>query len=251
MNIIFLPDKIRQTVGSELDSTSLLLRCSGSLSGNTGEGYIIGLKDELWWFDRPSGSSEFRAYRESYRQPALALKLEEENYSLRLRIGSPQGDFIGVLTPADREPVQLLIASLKAAHDRQPANEAVSARPSPLTGMLAGMLLVAGCDGAINAEEDFYLRRFFGAREELREAENLIQGNTVDAIIRIFAAMFSREQALCLLSNMIEIGMIDGSWSGAEQQLIWQFGAGMGVADAELQNIVAVLLMKNKWAVMK
>lgn len=113
------------------------------------------------------------------------------------------------------------------------------------------LMYVAAIDRSVSEEENNFISTLFkGDKEILRKALELYKSNSFMEFLGKVKDSLKYEQKLCILANMIEIGMQDGTYLGAEQQMMDGFVKETRISQTDYKNISNILLIKNNISVM-
>jgi hypothetical protein len=87
MDTLFLPSEIKARLEKEFPSITphTILRSTGNLSGEAGEGYVIGYNDSLFLFSRKLGDSNFTENNLPYSE-IPTLRIEQQDFNSLLVI---------------------------------------------------------------------------------------------------------------------------------------------------------------------
>ncbi len=285
MNINFLPmkvkDELKRRFADKIPIT--VARTSGSIEGDTGEGYAIAFDDKLLFFSRKTGENEFSVRDAAGDIASAKIRREGFNIFMDTRLGgkgynirfssSEQEDIAKIAdkfipaaktgnagagagagethpneTPRNQETPppedRVYSADTRIVEDHGPL------RVAPAVLLAAGMMFIAKSDDNIAKEEDFYITSLLNYDKEiLRKALEYFRMNDFDAFLRDSRPL-DEAQRLCILANMIEIAMKDGKFTGAEQKMISRFVTELGIDNSFFDTIKEVLLIKNKTSIL-
>ncbi len=59
------------------------------------------------------------------------------------------------------------------------------------------------------------------------------------------AALTTTPQRLATMANLVDIAMADGALAGAERELLEAYVTAFGIAESEVEKMVAVIAVKN------
>lgn len=88
MDYVFLPDKIKKLLDDTSNTTEAIaiIRTSGNIDGDSGEGYIVSYPDKLFTFSRGFGENDFQMENGSFDKDINSISIAEEGYDSVLRI---------------------------------------------------------------------------------------------------------------------------------------------------------------------
>lgn len=288
MNINFLPAKVKEEIKKRWDDLSAanVARASASIEGETGEAYIVALKNKILLFSRKTGENEF-IVREADTETLKAkirrerfniffdLKLKEKDYSIRFSkmeeadlakiAESLSSDSLSDKVESEKEEMtqkspETVLESNRTEEnfpDKIPEKELSQEKPRtppriPAQILLtAAMMFIAKADEQIAKEEDYYIVTMLNYDKKiLLKALEYFKTHNFDNFISDCMEL-SYEQNLCILANMLEIGMKDLKFTAKEQEMIKNFVDQVGIEQSEFKTIKDVLLIKNRTSVME
>lgn len=256
MNIYSLPSKIRTAVESAVgeEDPSCIIRASSSAGGSSGETYIISFKDRLQLFSKEMGSYDYDMLDLSYGADINELTLREEKYNLFLDLVTGSRNLSLKFGTYERENIQVICRLWASAPDdvetaalptatREPANE------EPVVYLAAALMFAAASDGEMADSERQYIHEIVSQSPNALEAGlTYYEAKTIDALL-LDMAKLNDQQKLCILANVVELCMKDGSFRSKEQDLIAKMADAIDVARDTVENIRNVLLIKNDTSV--
>lgn len=272
MNFSFLPNKIKeqikQVVADELPVS--LARSNTSIDGNTGESYVLGYKDKIVVFSRKLGENNYTciagdlgdvgnvALRKEGASAFLDTEIRGSKYSLKFSSFEEKS-----LAPIVEQWQQVNAGGNYAQSSSSSSQtEQIAGQPaaenqkrqlgqiSLMEGLAVALMFVASVDGEVAQEEDQYLLHVFSNDKQLlRKSLAYYNSHSFDQLLSAISGM-NREQKLCYVANMMEIGMTDGVLHRNEMKIIRQFCDYMKVTQEEYDTIKQVLLIKNQLSVM-
>ena len=304
MDYNFLPQVIRQTLEEygmgEKDVLSIL-RSSGDLYGNPGEGYLVGYWNQFYLFSRSFSQSEYTSFQGVFAGDQISmLELREEGYNSFLEIQMADQHFtvkISSYESKDAEPIieawcaaaempsiAFGVADLVTVNDQEEGDPAYSGPEEtapeehqepvtevkklvrlvkkkapqlpqfeecidPLVVFVTAMLYVANADGEEAPEELEYIRRACGdERRSFLKAQSYYKDFSYEHFLTEINHL-DHTQRLCILSNLMEVGMADGVLHRSEQKAIRDFATASAISEEEFLAIRSVLLVKNQISV--
>jgi uncharacterized tellurite resistance protein B-like protein len=283
MNFSFLPDKVKSSLKDALAGRipSIIMRASGDILGEPGEGYVIADGTDLLLYSRKLGEAGFREVRTALRDIAnFQIEKEGGQSMLVLTIGAETFHIKGSnFEIKELEPVMRrwanpdevpAAAAMPAGGVSMPTQGKVPTRsgmataakptlpaPGPAAGITAhlglavAMMHVAMADGKVAPEEDRYLRHVYQDDvAELKTALAYFKAHTYPELLKALQPLLNHEQKLCILANMMDIGMCDGTLRSSEQRLVREFATAMALTEDEIETIRQVLILKNKISVL-
>jgi uncharacterized tellurite resistance protein B-like protein len=106
-------------------------------------------------------------------------------------------------------------------------------------------------DDEIDSAEDLYIRQVCKNDKELLQAGlHYYKTHTFQQFLNDFAPHLTQPQALCYVSNLLELAMADGVLHRCEQELIHDFINASVATEREYQAIREILLIKNQTSVL-
>jgi uncharacterized tellurite resistance protein B-like protein len=280
MNINFLPSKIKEDLKQFLSGKIPFsaARASGSIERETGEGYIVALDDKALLFSRKTGEDAFLKIEIGEKELA-SVKLRKEGFNLFLDVNICEKPYSIKFSSLEENDLKTIVNKFSFHGKDEDASSAADIRPAPFTTnearekeekikdeepwisergqkpepmaiLAAALMFVSKIDNTINKEEDFYIVSLLEHNKEfLQKGLSYFKTNTFDGIIED-SKRLSNIQQLCILSNMIELAMRDGSFSGIEQKMINKYVSELGIDLSQYETIKEVLLIKNRISAM-
>jgi uncharacterized tellurite resistance protein B-like protein len=281
MNFSFLPDKVKSSLKEALAGRipAVIMRASGDILGEPGEGYVIADGKELLLFSRKLGEAGFREIRATLQdianfkieqeggQSVLVLSIGEETFRIKgsnfeikeldpimRRWANPDEVPAEAAKPTGSvsKPTQGAVPTRGGvAAVAKAADTSALSSVTPYIGMAAAMMFIAMADGKVASEEDRYIRHAY--RDDLvtlKAALAYFKTHTYAELIKALQPMLDQEQKLCVLANLMDIGMSDGTFRSSEQQMIRDFATAVGLTEDEIETIRQVLILKNKISVL-
>ncbi len=275
MNPAMLPHRVK----AELDKIQAgeplaALRTSGALDGEPGEGYIIALSDRFVLISRKAGEDAYATTVARYDSDVRSAILREEKFNTFLDIELASGRVSYKFSAFEKKNVAALVnvsasgGKPRAASAPPPPKvddtstrqlEPVKAAPvprsndgpHPYVGLLAALMCIAKIDKEVAPEEDGFVRKVAGGDVELLKAAlDFQKRHPVDELVSKLSGSMDDEQKLCVIANMLEAAMLDGSYRGNEQRMIRLFVERLGVPEDHFEAIRQVLMIKNNLTVM-
>lgn len=267
MDLIFLPSKVKEFVEKTAAVKDMItcVRSNGSLTGKSGEGYMLLLPDKIILFTRDFGMDGYENAVIDIAKGLSGISLKHEKYHSYIDFDAGGKKYTLKYSGLDEKEIKPLTDLLeqKAApvaetaqpvaakeETTSPAPQAQERKISPAAGMAAAMMYIAGSDEKFANEEEKCIRDSILNDEKVLEAGYEYYGShTYENLIQDLAYL-EHQQALCLLANMIEVGMSDGKLESMQQKMIWQFASAMKISEAEYRNFRDVLLVKNQTSIL-
>jgi hypothetical protein len=265
MDMIFLPSRIKKILDTVIPnvSPSALMRSSGNLEGGSGEGYVIALKDKILLFSRKLGDDDFTLTELPFSD-TVNMEIKKEGFASILKIDARNKSFSVKFSSFEEKDAAPIIEAFNAAsknnRDSQlPALEDTTEQPredeivnkstapslKPITGMVAAMIYVAGSDNNLAPEEDEYIRKAsLNDNSILEEAYDFYQTHSFEDLLS--RVVLDKRQTLCVIANLMEVGMSDGILHKVQQEMIWRFAERFEISSEEFKNITDILLIKNQ-----
>lgn len=117
---------------------------------------------------------------------------------------------------------------------------------TPKLAFAASLIYMMSSDGQIEEQEIGQLVSAIGGdRPTLDNALKYVRKNRVEAFLPQAAPILSEPQKLCILSNLCDSLLADGSAAPAEQMLFNQFMSAFGVSEERFRPCFEVIAMKN------
>lgn len=286
MDLIFLPSKIKELIekAASIKDAVTCVRANASLTGKSGEGYMLLFPEKIMLFSREFGMDGYEnaviditkglsgifVRNEKYHS-YIDFNTDSKTYTLKFssldeKDVRPLLDLIenknpAVTTAAQATPAPLSPAPVPVqpaepeshAHiipDSQPPSLLKNRKISPASGMAAAMMYIAGSDEKFADEEEKCIRdSILNDENVLEKAYEYYGAHTYENLMQDLAYL-EHQQALCILANMMEVGMSDGKLESVQQKMIWQFASAMRISEDEYRNFRDVLLVKNQTSIL-
>lgn len=269
MDISYLPTKIKLKLEEFAGDAApvSVVRSSGTLDGGSGEGYVVAFKDKMCFFSRGIGGGDYEFFSAGFEgNGALEkLTLDKDGLNLKLNVGIGGKDYNIRLSSFEEKDAAPMVdlwrektgakpisnsMESEASSSTAPPAAAPARQLSPIIAFAAAMMHMAAIDGKIDEWEDVYIRRACGDNEKILGAGlRYYKENDFETLLRDFSHLGHR-QALCILANLVEVGMADGVFHRSEQRLAEQFAGNFGLSNDEIQAIRDVLTVKNQVGVL-
>lgn len=284
MDFNYLPESLKSEISKYVQDKSpiSILRTSGALNGNSGEGYVISYDDTLLMFSRELGESDYQIDQNTLANNALTkfeIRNEKYNCFLDIKLGGKtltakfsrydEKDVTPMLdiwkanesaavpppipeTPATSEPVEESVqAESKPEQVQTPpplpdSGQEKGTDVSPIVGLGAALMYLALVDEKIDKTEDDYIRYVCRQSNKILKAGLQYQKTHTFEQLLEDISYIDHHQRLCMLANLVELGMSDGVLHKSEQKIIKKFAAAMNVSKDEYQAVYDVLLIKNQ-----
>ena len=294
MNINFLPDKIKKVLEDKFAGKIpvSIVRSSGAMDGQPGEGYVVSFKDKALVFSRKLGEESFSITGGGFGDDIKSLSMKKDNYNTFLEMNVKGQPFAIKVSGLDSKEVQAMCDQFKiiansdgieikkaekggaspsiSTLDPEPApkerlsylssrTQAASPSPtpqelnkiSPQIILATAMMYVASVDKNITTEENTYLVTIFRSNPGiLNKALAVHKRTSYEDFLKIARKDLTTDQKTCIMANMVEIAMIDGTYSGEEQDIVEKFVSSMGISRMTYNSIMNALLVKNNISVL-
>lgn len=118
---------------------------------------------------------------------------------------------------------------------------------TPQAGLLLSAITMAAIDGDADDDELAVIRRLDGSgrTDAWDSAVKAWKMKSLEECIQLAAGSMNSEQRLVAIANLIDIAMADGMLAGAEQKLLEAYVEAFEVGEAEIEQIVNVISIKN------
>ncbi|OGV31646.1 MAG: hypothetical protein A2020_05660 [Lentisphaerae bacterium GWF2_45_14] len=259
MDMIFLPSKVKDFIEKSAagQKTLACVRASGSLTGKSGEGYMALLADRVMLFSREFGMDAYENTEINIANGISGISVRREKYNSFIDFNTGSKNYSLKFSGSDEKELKPLLDLLEKKTADAPASSPVQPAPphvesqkerkiSPIAGMAAAMMYVAGSDQKFAEEEEKYIRdTIINDESILEKAYEYYGSHSYEELINDLSFL-DHHQALCITAHLIEVGMSDGLLESGQQRMIWQFAAAMKISEAEYRNFLDVLLAKNQ-----
>jgi len=261
MNIHSLPTKVRKQIKPILkdEKAVSIVRMSGSVDGNTGEGYVIALMDRICLFTRNLGCYDYMMYEMSYEKDIELIVLRKEKYNLLMEL-TVEGRLLVLKFSSYQEdllrPIIEQWSKGKGLESGASATQIVRLMEtekgvlSPYVAATALLIFMATADGDISAEEEKYIKRFCGDDKAiLGPAYDYYNGHEFADLLKILTKM-DHQQKMCVLANAMDVSMVDGVLHKIEQEMMLKCARTVGLSDEDIGRVREILLVKNQISVL-
>lgn len=261
MDLIFLPSKVKELIEktAAIKDAVACVRSSGSLTGKSGEGYMVQLADRILLFSREFGMDGYENAVIDIAKGISGISVKHEKYSSFIDFDLGSKKYSLKYSSLDEKEVKPLLDLIEkeaptAVPVPAPAPQTAAVQPtrkiSPAAGMAAAMMYIAGSDQKFADEEEKCIRdSILNDEKVLEQAYEYYGAHTYEDLIKDLAFL-EHQQALCILANLIEVGMSDGLLESVQQRMIWQFASAMKISEAEYRAFRDVLLAKNQTTIL-
>ena len=264
MRLSFLPIKVKEQLKSIAGAATpaAISRTNGSLEGGPGESYVVTYDDKIVILSRALGKSDYSVIHGDLAGGVGELNLSKEGPSalvLSYDIGGKKGKL--KFSAFDEKSLETAVEKWKSAGNggtpsgesaaevspEEPPSEALP----PMMAMAAALMYVAAVDGEVAKEENRYIANLRGIdKEGLDTALAYYRSHSFEELLQSSLSNLSEEQNLCVLANMLEVGMSDGVLHKSEIKLAKEFGRSVGIDSEKYSAVKQVLLVKNKISVL-
>ena len=272
MRVSFLPIKakkeLEKIVGAAVPVS--VTRASESLDGGPGESYVVAYDNKLVVLSRSLGQHDYSVTRGDLADDVKRVSLEKKSPStivLSLDIGGKTGELkfsaveendlaaivegwrnaVADATPDDSEVREASSSTAQEGTAEEPVPDSLP----PIMAMAAALMYVSAVDGEVAKEENRYIANLRGIdKEGLSAALAYYRSHSFDELLQTSLSNLTKEQSLCVLANMLEVGMVDGVLHKSEIVLVKKFAAHSGIDKEEYAAVKQVLVVKNKISVL-
>jgi hypothetical protein len=268
MDFNYLPEKIKKALGAEIREKIpvSILRTNGNLDGEPGEGYMLAYDDKVMLFSRSIGDDDYQEFDLSYRDGVSDIRIKKEKFNSFLEINSDKQNYSLKFSSFEEDQVKPLVelwnsVSGTGAEATPPPlpveTEDTSETPpkpvatiSPMSMLSAALMYLATSDESIDKAEDEYIKKVCSySPDDLKAGFDYYRSHKFEDLQKEFQTL-DRQQKLCILANLLELGMADGVLHRQEQEFIRQFCSFADLSEDEYETIREVLLLKNQISVM-
>ena len=118
---------------------------------------------------------------------------------------------------------------------------------SPKSALLLSTITITAIDGELDDNEVAIINRLDGSTtsEDWNQAIAVWDMTPLEDCIPMVAEALNEKQQRVAIANMIDIAMADGSLDEAENMLLRAYANIFKVSDADIENIVDVITIKN------
>ena len=262
MDLIFLPSKVKELIEktAAVKDAVACVRSSGSLTGKSGEGYMVQLADRILLFSREFGMDGYENAAIDIAKGISGISVRHEKYNSFIDFDIGTKKYTLKFSSLDEKEVKPLLDLIEkkitpdvpvpASAPPQAAAVQQERKISPAAGMASAMMYIAGSDQKFATEEEKCIREsILNDESVLEKAYEYYGSHAYEDLIKDLAFL-DHQQALCILANLIEVGMSDGLLESVQQKMIWQFASAMKISEAEYRSFRDVLLAKNQTTIL-
>lgn len=118
---------------------------------------------------------------------------------------------------------------------------------SPKAALLLATITMTAIDGELNENEVAIMNRLdgFNISDDWDSAIRVWNALSIDECIPLIAETLDAEQQRVVMANMVDIAMADGGLDETENFLLRAYSQAFDVSDADIENIVDVITIKN------
>ena len=269
MNFSFLPTKIKNTLESAMGKATpfSISRAGTALDGGSGEAYLVAYDEKIAIFSRSLGDNSYSVVMGDFPDDLKTLSLTKDGSHAKLAFDLAGRS--GELDFSSFEEKNLKAIVDKWANAIAEGGGAVESAPSSsgadvssaaaesgdalplMEAMAAALMYVAAVDGEVAKEENRYINSLRGIdKSGLKKAYKYYESHSFDELLASSLSGLSREQELCVLANMLDIGMSDGVLHRSEVELAKRFAEHAGIDTTEYDAVKQILVIKNKISVL-
>jgi len=268
MNFLFLPDKENSELGTQTPDKQPLavLRTSACFDGSPGEGYIIAMEDRTFLFSRSIGEDNYRKLEIPYPEIS-SLSIKKEKFESFIDMASGGTKYLIKFSGFEEKDIMPMLEKWSSVTQNTSPEKTPPKQPEPIpsvqeapplrtptisppVGLAAALMFLATADNKIAQCEDDYIRKTFCDNDEILKAGlEYYKSHSYDEVIAELSGL-DHQQALCVLANMTELSMSDGTFSSRQQKMIWKFAQAVNLTHDEYQTVKDVLLLKNQLVVL-
>ena len=261
MNFSMIPEKIKQAIPTQLHGTEpdMVLRSSSDSNGESGESYFILFNQLLYIFSKKIGNSDYDAINIKLADNNAESTVEKENYKTIFKIFIPNASYIfhfsgfdekdvlklasqmtGMATEPDSNPIELPV---------EETNECCNTWENTMEILAAALMYLSLSDNEIaHCEDNFIIKVTDNNKAVLQNALKYFKTHNYEEFLQD-ANILNKEQQLCILANLMELGFADGVLHKSEQNMIKQFCEFFNIEPANHETIQQVIYLKNNTSI--
>lgn len=269
MNIAFLPEKIKSELGAVSDKIPVLAaRAYGSIEGEPGEGFLVSCAGKLMLFSRKAGEDSFRKMSGRFGREISKIDARQDKFNTFLDMNFGGVPYSIKFSSSEQKELEALVESVKTYtpgpehaaalpdEGRTPptapekatvknTSKTVTSALNPLETLAVALMYVSSCDSKISPEEDSVIVETFKDHKQiLGTALAYYKTHRYEEFLGNVGAL-NENQKLCILANMLEVAMRDGSLHRTEQECVRKFVQASGLKNEQYKAISSVLYVKN------
>ena len=234
-----------------VERPSAAVRALTDMEGGLGESYLLSDGQGLHVHSRSVGKD----WLSFIVPPPDDLRVENSSPYVYLRGSGANLDLVFKFSSYEKPAVEALVESLAtgteavAVEAKAAEQEEDEEEPTLLMYFAAALHALAHADTIVDEAESRYIRRIIGNESAVRGGFLLWRKTGTEALIATLAEMLDRDQRLCLMANLIELGMADDTLRSIEKETVRWFRDGLDVDKETLGAIYDVLVIKNRVAI--
>ncbi len=116
---------------------------------------------------------------------------------------------------------------------------------TPQVGMAAGLFYLAAADGHLDPDERGDILKIVPDDNVLNQGINYARLNGWPQFLPAVAAILTPQQKLCMILNIADMAMGDGSLHPREMQMLNEMQRAFGIDDGTISPYVQALMTKN------
>lgn len=225
---------------------------------NLGETYVLSDGNTAFFSSRRLGGEfEHNIYRWA-EVDALDLDVDRPFAYLVVKIGDLESRL--KFGNNDVDELKTLISNWRLARAGEDLHVDDSSEPLPpeeaekyeMTPFLAGcaaLMAMMEVDGDLNPVEKAHILGFADSRQAYDDGRLALRKVGVDVLFKRLGTMLNDKQAVCLLANLMEVGMADGKLMGVERILLERIRETVKIDEDTFETIYSALMIKNNLSV--
>ncbi|MCH2176097.1 MAG: TerB family tellurite resistance protein [Lentisphaeria bacterium] len=256
---MYIPKEIQEIIDAGTD-LSKCCRSMYSLSKELGECYLIPNDTGIIIFDRVLGSkfeqikivsSEVEKVIEVIEAPFLLLQIITTKGNFDLKFSSLDGHKLkGIFDQFNLSEETFQDTDLQAFLPDQLATPKTP-EFSAIFAYAASVYSLMLADDHLSIEELQVLEHQLGCKEFIAEAFQFLNTYGIQEIIKQINTNCDEKQKLCILSNLLDIAMIDGTICGKEREMILLYSSELKIDKEHFDTLYNVLYLKNNTAILQ
>ena len=261
MNFSMIPEKIKQELPQEFRTAepNMVLRSSSNFNGESGESYFLLYNQLLYIYSKKIGDSDYSAIHINLNDELIGSTVGKENYKTIFKISTPSGNYIFHFSGFDEKNVLKLSSQMtenpvekdseQVELSVEETNESNNTWENTMEILAAALMYLSLSDNEIaQCEDDFIIKVTENRKNVLQNALNYFKTHSYEEFLQD-ANILNKEQQLCILANLIELGFADGVLHKSEQNIIKQFCDFFDIEADNYQTIQQVIFLKNNTSV--
>ncbi len=240
------PREAAERAGAQGEMT-LAIRFESNFRGEPGEGFFFLYPNCLVAVERPTGTNDYQATIHSYGDLSGSA-IEDSGYNKKLRCQLNGRKLELGFSWTEKNQIDQLLREVASIGNNQGKSANVISQGTATESLIvlfgAGVMYAAGSDGELPQVQKALIRKIIPA-EHLKEVMSYYQSNTFEFWAETCAKKFDRLQKISLLSNILEVLMVDGQFRSIEQNFFRNLPKVLNLEPSVGDMILEIILCRD------